>query len=161
MSSADLVNWSYAYNAFDQLTRQTDARDKTSCLYYDNLGHMRGRVLRTDENCAATVADLDSACVYDAQGRVQRVANDNVSRSYTYDSYSRLNRKSVTIDSLTRTSSYVYDDYHRPTAVTYHGGEVSRRGPPRTLRLRSREQRCRRPSDQLAPSPARRPTRLA
>ena len=49
------------------------------------------------------------------RGRVQRVANDNVSRSFTYDSYSRLNRESVTIDSLTRTSSYSDDDHHRPT----------------------------------------------
>ncbi len=29
----------------------------------------------------------------------------------------------VTINSLTRTSSYSYDDHHRPTAVTYHCGE--------------------------------------
>ena len=126
MSDADLGSWSYAYNALGQLTRQTDARAKTSCLYYDSLGRMRGREQRGNENCAATVADadLDSSYVYDAQGRVQRVANDNVSRSYTYDSYSRVSNVSVTVDSLTRTSSYSYDDYHRPTAVTYHGGEV-------------------------------------
>ena len=49
------------------------------------------------------------------RGRVQRVANDNVSRSFTYDSYSRLNRESVTTDSLTRMSSYSDDDHHRPT----------------------------------------------
>ena len=30
MRDADLGNWSYAYNALGQLTRQTDARDKTS-----------------------------------------------------------------------------------------------------------------------------------
>ena len=30
MSDADLGNWSYAYNALGQLTRQTDARDRTS-----------------------------------------------------------------------------------------------------------------------------------
>ena len=69
-------------------------------------------------------ADLDSSYVYDPQGRVQSLSNANLSRSYSYDIYSRLNRKSVTIDSLTRTSSYSYDDHHRPTAVTYHGGEV-------------------------------------
>ena len=126
MSDADLGNWSYAYNALGQLTHQTDARDRTSCLYYDSPGRMRGRIQRTDENCAATVADtgLDSAYFYDPQGRVQRVANENVSRSFTYDSYSRLNRETVTIDCLARTSSYSYDDYHRPTAVTCHGGEV-------------------------------------
>ena len=87
---------------------------------------MRGRVQRTDESCAATVADADlaSSYSYDPQGRVQSVANANVSRSFSYDSYSRANRVTVTIDSLTRSSSFSYDDYHRPTAVTYHGGEV-------------------------------------
>ena len=126
MSDADLGNWSYAYNTLGQLTRQTDARDQTSCLYYDDLGRMRGRVQRSDESCAATVADVDleSSYAYDPQGRVQSVANANVSRSFSYDSYSRANRVTVTIDSLTRSSSFSYDDYHRPTAVTYHGGEV-------------------------------------
>ncbi len=126
MSDADLGNWSYYYNALGQLTRQTDARDRTSCLYYDSLGRMRGRVQRTDESCAATVADadLDSSYAYDSQGRVQRVSNDNVSRSFTYDSYSSVNQVTVTIDSLARTSSYSYDDCQPPTAVTYHGGEV-------------------------------------
>ena len=126
MNDADLGHWSYAYNTLGQLTRQTDARDQTSCLYYDDLGRMRGRVQRTDGNCAATVADADlaSSYSYDPQGRVQRVANANVSRSFRYDGYSRLNRETVTIDSLTRSSAYSYDDYHRPTAVTYHGGEV-------------------------------------
>ena len=126
MSDADLGNWSYAYNALGQLTRQTDARATTSCLYYDDLGRMRGRVQRTDVNCATTVADadLDSSYVYDAQGRVQSESNDNVSRSFIYDSYSRLSGETETIDSLTRTSSYSYDDHHRPTAVTYPGSEV-------------------------------------
>ena len=87
---------------------------------------MRGRVQRTDENCAATVADadLDSSYSYDAQGGVQSVANDNVSRSFSYDSYSRVNGVTVAIDSLTRSSSFSFDDHHRPVAVTYHGGEV-------------------------------------
>ncbi len=126
MSDADMGSWSYAYNALGLLTRQTDARAQTRCLYYDSLGRMSGRVQRTDENCAATASDgdLDSSYVYDAQGRVQRVSNDNVSRSFTYDSYSRVSGVSVTIDSLTRTSGFSFDDHHRPTAVTYPGGEV-------------------------------------
>ena len=126
MSDADLGSWRYDYNALGQLTRRTDARNQTSCLYYDSLGRMRGRVLRSDENCAATVTDTDlgSAYSYDPQGRVQRIANAAVTRTFSYDSYSRLNSESVTVDSLTRTSSYGYDNYHRPTTVTYHGGEV-------------------------------------
>ena len=126
MSDADLGSWRYAYNSLGQLTRQTDARDNTSCLYYDSLGRMKGRVQRTDESCATGVADaaLDSVYSYDPQGRVQSVAHGLVSRSNSYDSYSRLNRETVTIDGLTRSSSYSYDSYHRPTAVTYHGGEV-------------------------------------
>ena len=134
MTDADLGSWSYDYNTLGQLTRQTDARDQTSCLYYDSLGRMRGRVLRSDENCAATVtdADLTNSYSYDPLGRVQRVANAAVTRSFSYDGYSRLNSESVTIDSLTRTTSYGYDNYHRPTTVTYHGGEVltTRYGSP-------------------------------
>ena len=42
MSDADLGNWSYAYNTSGQLTRQTDARDQTSCLYYDEPGAHEG-----------------------------------------------------------------------------------------------------------------------
>ncbi len=104
MSDADLGNWSYFYNTSGQLTRQTDARDQTSCLYYDSLGRRRGRVQRSDESCAATVADaaLDSSYVYDPQGRVQSVANANVSRSFSYDSYSRLNRETVKPDAQQR-----------------------------------------------------------
>ena len=48
---------SFDYDAADRLTRQTGARDKTSCLYYGNFGRMRRRVQRTDDNCAATVAE--------------------------------------------------------------------------------------------------------
>ena len=136
MTDADLGSWSYDYNTLGQLTRQTDARDQTSCLYYDSLGRMRGRVLRSDENCTATVtdADLTNSYSYDPQGRVQGVSNAAVTRSFSYDSYSRLNSESVTIDSLTRSSSYGYDNYHRPTTVTYHGGEVvtTRYGSPGT-----------------------------
>ena len=69
MSDADLGSWIYAYNTLGQLTRQTDARDKTSCIYYDSLGRMRGRVQRTDENCASTVTDASYA--YDSYGRVR------------------------------------------------------------------------------------------
>ena len=69
MSDADLGNWSYANNTLGLLMRQTDARDKTSCIYYDSLGRMRGRVQRTDENCASAVTDASYA--YDSYGRVR------------------------------------------------------------------------------------------
>ena len=126
MHDADLGSWSYDYNTLGQLTRQTDARDNTSCLYYDSLGRMRGRVQGANANCAASVADadLDASYSYDSKGRVQSVSNDLVSRTFSYDSYSRLNSESVTIDSRTRSSSYSYDSYQRPATVTYHGGEV-------------------------------------
>ena len=87
---------------------------------------MRGRVQCANANCAATVADadLDASYSYDSKGRVQNVSNDLVSRKFSYDSYSRLNSESVTIDSRTRSSSFSYDSYQRPATVTYHGGEV-------------------------------------
>ena len=103
MSDADPGNWSYAYNTLGQLTRQTDARDKTSCLYYDDLGRMRGRV--------------------------QSVSNDNVSRSFTYDNFSRLNCEIVTIDSFTRASSYSYDGASRLTSFNGQSNGYGDSGP--------------------------------
>ena len=61
MSDADLGSWSYAYNALGQLTRQTDARAKNSCLYYDRLGRMRGRVQRSDEQVDVAPAVVRAA----------------------------------------------------------------------------------------------------
>ena len=70
------------------MTRQTDARAKTSCLYYDSLGRMRDRVQRTDENGAATVADADLDSVsYDETGRMTAMrfpAGGNLWRTQSY-----------------------------------------------------------------------------
>ena len=68
MHDADLGSC-YDYNTLGQLTRQTDARDNTSCLYYDSLGRMRGRVQGANANCAASVADgdLDASYSYDSR----------------------------------------------------------------------------------------------
>ena len=53
-----------------------------------------------------------------------RRAAANVSRSFTYDNYSRVNNVSVTIDGFTRATGFSFDDHHRPTSVTYPAGEV-------------------------------------
>ena len=70
-------------------------------------------------------ADLESSYTYDAQGRVQRVANAAATRTFGYDGYSRLNSESVTIDSLTRTTNYSYDGLGRLTRATDDAGSYS------------------------------------
>ena len=126
MNDADLGHWSYAYNTLGQLTRQTDARDQTSCLYYDDLGRMRGRVQRTDGNWRGhrgrrrprQFLQLRPAGPRAARSQRQRHSQLHIRQLQPPQP------ETVTIDSLTRASSYRYDDHHRPTTVTYHGGEV-------------------------------------
>jgi YD repeat-containing protein len=37
MDDPDLGDWNYAYNALGSMTRQMDAKNQVTCLYYDNL----------------------------------------------------------------------------------------------------------------------------
>lgn len=42
MADPDMGNWSYVYNALGGMTRQEDAKDQVTCLYYDDLNRPRG-----------------------------------------------------------------------------------------------------------------------
>ncbi len=54
MTDADLGSWGYDYDRQGKLTRQTDARGKTTCLYYENaLFRLAGKHLRTTTACPA------------------------------------------------------------------------------------------------------------
>ncbi len=51
MTYPDMGAWSYAYDTAGNLTRQTDAKSQTTCLYYDGLNRLKGKTYRGDTNC--------------------------------------------------------------------------------------------------------------
>lgn len=65
MSDPDLGGWRYGYNRQGNLIRQTDARGKTICLYYDGLARLVGKHFRSDATCPASLTSYDVAYNYD------------------------------------------------------------------------------------------------
>ena len=54
----DLWGWTYAYNALGNMTRQEDAKDQVTCLYYDSLNRLKGKDYYT--NSASCPSDPGS-----------------------------------------------------------------------------------------------------
>src|SRR5262249_46684929 len=115
----DLGHWIYAYDTFDQLVAQTDARGQTTNMAYDKLGR---RISRTEP-------DLSSTWTYDgATNGVGKLATASATggaapdngdhRNYTYDSVGRPTQVASIIDQPTAyTLTYGYDS--EPTSATY------------------------------------------
>jgi len=62
MSDPNKGAWSYEYNGFGELTKQTDAKGQTSAMTYDGLGRMatraRGEVSRRGSSLAFCLLGL-------------------------------------------------------------------------------------------------------
>ena len=43
MDDPDMGDWSYAYDALGNMTRQQDAKNQVTCLYYDDLNRLKGK----------------------------------------------------------------------------------------------------------------------
>ncbi|MBV7329118.1 hypothetical protein KFU94_12855 [Chloroflexi bacterium TSY] len=66
MDDPDLGHWTYAYDRHGNLTRQTDARNKSICLYYHaRLGRLLGKHFRTNTACPSSVNPYDVRYLYD------------------------------------------------------------------------------------------------
>ncbi|MFN8467714.1 MAG: RHS repeat-associated core domain-containing protein [Caldilineaceae bacterium] len=136
MSDPDLGSWSYAYNRRGQLTRQTDARGWTTCLYYDSLGRLATKYFQTSSTCPTSNSGVfRTIYTYDAGGGVNlgqltSVAKYNGSgglyanHSWSYDSYGRLASAGASVlGSAWHYTSYGYDAYSRLATLYYPDGE--------------------------------------
>lgn len=90
MSDPDLGAWSYAYDNAGNLTRQTDAKNQTTCFYYDSLNRLKGKNYRGDPNCPPTDPGTYAVTyTYDTgtngKGRRTGMSNAVASTMWTYD----------------------------------------------------------------------------
>jgi YD repeat-containing protein len=113
--------WSYVYNAFGELTQQTDGKGQITSIEYDKLG----RIVKK------TLAGQVSTWSYDDKGRLLSESKatsgtQTVGKSYSYDSLSRLNEVtlSVTDNNNTQdfTTKYEYDESSRIKTIAYPDG---------------------------------------
>ncbi|MFC4700696.1 toxin TcdB middle/N-terminal domain-containing protein, partial [Glaciecola siphonariae] len=127
-------NWTYQYNAFDELISQTDGNGHTYAFTVDTLGRVIKRYNAIEGTTCygfgtpqsesneevRTVGKLRWSALYPSQNvtctgtSVQPAITTFSERNeYTYDSLARLYTKDVTIDDETFTHRYYYDRYSR------------------------------------------------
>ncbi len=127
MVDADMGTWSYVYNAFGELVKQTNALGQTTRMAYDALGRMTAR---------ADSDGIDAAWIYDVAanglGRLYRedTRQGNVTplqRTFAYDVFGRSSGITTQITRGAHTETYnartTYDQYGR-VFQTFDGAEA-------------------------------------
>jgi RHS repeat-associated protein len=108
-----------AYNAFDELTSQTDARGNTYTMLYDVLGRMYQRSGPYGELTTWTYENT----VAGKLGTLTSVAlNNGTSQSYSYDVLGRITSQTESTGSQSFTKTYTYDSYGRVQYENWHTG---------------------------------------
>ena len=134
MADPNMGTWSYAYDAAGNLVRQTDARNRTVCFYYDGLNRLTGKHYRTDPNCPTSNPTLNVSYSYDSTangnkgiGRRTGMSDASGSTSWVYDERGRVTEERKVINGTgggTFTTRWSYDAMDRVQTMTYPGGEV-------------------------------------
>ncbi|WP_179957788.1 FG-GAP-like repeat-containing protein [Exilibacterium tricleocarpae] len=119
MDDPDMGLWQYAYNGFDELIRQTDAKGQVSRMEYDSLGRLVRRV-EPEGSSTWTYGGLDAA--EGSVGKLLQEKTRGITKDYGYDSKGR--QVSVTTritDAGSFTTRTTYDEFSRPVRTVYPG----------------------------------------
>lgn len=115
----------FDYSGFGELRRQTWQKKltgftKSMVLSYDQLGR---QITRVDNPVTGSPATYTWIWDTKQKGRLTSESGNNKSVTYGYDGFSRVNSSTISIQGLTnRIFAYDYDNYGRPTSVTYPNG---------------------------------------
>jgi RHS repeat-associated protein len=139
MNDPDMGNWSYAYDAAGNLTRQKDAKGQAICFSYDKLNRVLTRALDSTptDGCPSSLPTSGS---YHLASYVYDTAVNGIGKLHTtswgptpgqnkdtfaYDTLGRVTSQLRLIDNRSYTMSYSgFDALHRPTSITYPNNEV-------------------------------------
>ncbi|RIK46104.1 MAG: hypothetical protein DCC57_15840, partial [Chloroflexi bacterium] len=129
MSDPDLGAWTYTYDRQHKLTKQTDARSKTICLYYDTLQRLQGKHFPSNATCPSPGGypvtygyDENHGANNRSLGQLTSVWNSGVyPKRFYYDAKGRLEREEVTVvgNATVFITRHIYDDYNRLTVLQY------------------------------------------
>ncbi len=119
MDDPDMGQWSYHYNAFSQLTSQTDAKNQTTTTQYDILGRMISRTI--PEGTSYWVYG-DNTAPQGSIGKLLQESGHGLAKDYSYDSLGRSVSTTTTITGQgTFTKECSYDSLGRVKRITYPG----------------------------------------
>jgi len=112
----------YAYNAFDELISQTDAKNSITTFVYDNLGRTSSKKL-TDANGVEInyTYSYNNATANGALMLNLETGPNGYNTSYAYDEKGRLANYTDNIDNKNLTTAYTYDTYSNIASITYPG----------------------------------------
>ncbi|MDE3091100.1 MAG: RHS repeat-associated core domain-containing protein, partial [Chloroflexota bacterium] len=143
MIDPDLGHWYYGYDNAGNLTRQTDAKQQTTCMYYDALNRLKGKNYRSDTACPADpMSGYAVGYQYDLGangiGRRTSMTYQSATTQWNYDPQGRLLSQTDTLDGTPYTTGWTYDAMNRATLMTYPDGEqvttgYNTQGLPSTL----------------------------
>jgi RHS repeat-associated protein len=128
MSDPDMGNWSYTYDALGNLKSQTDAKSQLTCLYYDGLNRMDGKIYSSSGSCGTPVS-FDVDFNYDAGsngiGRKTSMTDSSGSTGWTYDTRGRLSAETKTITGASAfVTSWQYNTGDLPITMNYPDSEI-------------------------------------
>jgi RHS repeat-associated protein len=121
LTDPDAGNITYTYNAFGELTGQTDAKGNSYSMEYDKLGRIKTKKLG-----ATTVADY----TYDnapgkAIGLLAKIEGDNnITYTYEYDNLARPVKKTENIQGTTFNIETGYNSHSQINKVVYPKGYI-------------------------------------
>ena len=125
ISDPDAGNIYCQYNAFGELTSQTDARGVTAAMTHDVLGRVTGKTYSDSTGVLRTVLytyDQHSSS-NKGRGKLSYIAlNGTVSETFLYDNVGRLSQKSKVIDTTSYSEIYTYNSSGQIAALAYPDG---------------------------------------
>jgi RHS repeat-associated protein len=119
----------FQYNAFNQVSQQTDARGVKTNLGYDTLNrlHTIGYDVSGSSGVPATPGvtyNYGTSAAQNNNGRLQQVLDGLGSETYTYDSLGRATHLQKVINGATYNIGYGYNLAGELTSLTYPSGHV-------------------------------------
>jgi RHS repeat-associated protein len=121
MDDPNLGYWTYEYNCLGELTRQTDAKDQTVTMEYDQLGRLKNR----SELEGTTVWTYDTAAgrgiskLHKVGFKLPGSTDVVDQRVMKYDDLGRVTDADETINGGVYRVSTSYDSLSRPETLTY------------------------------------------
>lgn len=120
MNDPDMGAWLYSYNGFGELAQQTDANGKSTLLSYDTIGRL------TDKTFDGSSWKWEYDPKNEKGALNYHLTSEGTKRQYKYDNLGRVDLDTLTVNSESYETSFVYDAANRvtdeiqPSGVTVH-----------------------------------------
>jgi RHS repeat-associated protein len=121
MSDPDMGQWHYHYNAFGELTSQTDAKGQSITMQYDVLGRMSSR---TEPEGTSTWSYGDNNAPVGSIGKLLQESGHGLTKNYAYDNLGRRVSTTTTIAGHGSFTEFMtYDSLGRVKGIEYPGSQ--------------------------------------